>query len=71
MYMWRLLHFQAPSWQELHRASKLAKWSGFCYYPAAELPGLVQASVVFQSMPSPLGPRHGFIWASAPLTAAG
>ncbi|GFH12171.1 hypothetical protein HaLaN_07808 [Haematococcus lacustris] len=33
---------QALTWAELHYSSRLARWAGLCYYPAAELPALVE-----------------------------
>lgn len=33
----------ALTWRELHRAAKLAQWSGFCYIPQDELPAAVAA----------------------------
>jgi hypothetical protein len=36
-------HKTALSWSQLHRASRLAHWSGFCYLPWDELPAAVEA----------------------------
>lgn len=35
---------QALPWHDLLFSSKLAKWSGYCYYPQEQLPKLVEAS---------------------------